>query len=132
MNAYCLMNHQLTAAQENELIHRYGAERIVFPPAGISSAWMNIPVEAVLKRSSVSPFLTWIDSIPPSSAVVLQGEAGASFALIDYALRRNLVVLHSVTERKASEARRGEIVTRKYEFEHVCFREYHRIEELSV
>jgi hypothetical protein len=132
MNVYCLMNHQLTSAQERELINRYGSDGIILPSAEISSAWMNSPVDAAFKRSSLSPFLSWIEGIPPSSAIVLQGEAGAAFALIDYALRRNLIVLHSVTERKVSEVRRGEIVTRRCEFEHICFREYQRIEEMCI
>lgn len=128
--AYCLMNHVLTEGQRNELFVKYACSQVCLPPAELSLAWCAVPVDIVIAKGFFTPFLSWIDSFADDSIFVIQGEAGASFALVDYAMSHHLTVLHSVTERKAKETRNGEKVFRMYEFEHVCFRKYFRMEDL--
>jgi len=64
--------------------------------------------------------------------VIIQGESGMTFLLVDYALSRNLLPVFAVTKRVAREERDGEIVHREYTFEHVCFRKYQYFSELSI
>jgi hypothetical protein len=127
INVYCLLNHTLTAGQTAELKNDFGARRIVYPEAELSAAWSAVPTEKTLPAEYLLPFIRWLSTAKKGDALVLQGEAGAAFALVDFALNRGLVPLHSVTRRVACESREGERVLRSHVFEHVCFRRYERI-----
>jgi hypothetical protein len=127
INAYCLLNHTLTANQEAELKNNFGVEHIVCPQAELSAAWSAVPAEKTLGADYLLPFVRWLSTAKKGDVIVLQGEAGSTFALVDFALSRGLVPLHSVTRRAAGESREGEKVLRFHIFEHVCFRRYERI-----
>jgi hypothetical protein len=131
VTTHCLLNHPLTQNQITELETVFNSGRIVYPPAGVSSAWGGIPAEKSLSAEHLRPFTQWLSAAHEGDCVVLQGEAGATFALVDFALSRGLVPLHSVTQRVARENRDGEKVFRSYVFEHICFRRYRYFDELS-
>jgi hypothetical protein len=131
VNAYCLLNHVLTANQIGELENNFGVERIIYPEPELSAAWGNIPTEKTLTTGHLLPFSRWLSAATNGDVVVLQGEAGATFALVDFCLSRGLVPLHSVTRRIAQESREGEKVLRSHVFEHVCFRRYRYYAGLS-
>jgi hypothetical protein len=124
MTAYCLLNHALTEKQTTELKDRFGSSRIMYPEAELSAAWSNVPTGETLSAEYLSPFVRWISGADKGDILVIQGEAGAVFALVDFALDRGLVPLHSVTQRIARENRDGEKVIRTHVFEHLCFRPY--------
>jgi hypothetical protein len=123
-NAFCLLNHQLTAKQIEELTRSSGSERINYPPEELAALWSAIPTDCELKAAHLAPFLAWLGEAREGDLVVLQGEFGAAFALVDFALQRGLVPVYAVTKRVAEESRDGEVVRRTYIFEHVCFRRY--------
>jgi hypothetical protein len=131
VNAYCLLNHVLTANQIGELKNDFGVERIMYPEPELSAAWSNIPTEKTLTADHLLPFSRWLSAANKGDVVILQGEAGAAFALVDFCLSRGLVPLHSVTRRIARESREGEKVLRSQVFEHVCFRRYRYYADLS-
>ena len=66
----------------------------------------------------------WLSSANQNDVLIVQGEFGSTFMIVDYALRKNLIPVHAVTKRVAQETREGEVVKRQYVFEHVCFRKY--------
>jgi hypothetical protein len=122
--ALCLLNHALTERQKAELSADFACGRIIYPPEELAAAWSGVSTEKELTRAFLKPFADWLSGAAPGDVAVLQGEAGLSFALVDFALRKGLVPVHAVTRRIALESREGEKVLRQYEFEHVCFRQY--------
>jgi hypothetical protein len=122
--AYCLLNHALTSNQLTELRERFGVTEIVYPPKEIALRWSEIPTVTKLTAEQIAPFVEWLSGAESGTIVILQGETGATFALVDYCLQKEYVPLHAVTKRVAQETRDGEIVHRGYVFEHVCFRRY--------
>ncbi|MDR1636747.1 MAG: hypothetical protein LBR93_05360 [Treponema sp.] len=124
INAYCLLNHPLTANQIAELESRFGVERVVYPGPELGAAWGKVPAEKTLPAAYLLPFVRWLSALKKGDVVILQGEAGATFALVDFVLARGFTALHSVTRRVARESREGEKVFRSHVFEHVCFRRY--------
>ena len=66
----------------------------------------------------------WLAAAQAGDVLIVQGEFGATFMIVEYALKKGLVPVHAVTKRVAQESRAGEIVRRQYIFEHVCFRKY--------
>lgn len=124
MNALCLLNHQLTENQKDELKTAFGAETIVYPPKEIADLWAQLPPDDI-SAELLLPFTDWIDEHACAGMpVVIQGEAGAVVALVGYCLKHGLIPLHSVTRREAAEVRDGETVHRSYIFRHIRFRRY--------
>jgi len=124
MKAYCLLNHQLTENQKKELLEKYDCNEIIYPTEELSATWSQIPAIQKIDRSIINAVISWLDAAEEGDVLIIQGEFGSTFMLVDFALKHNLIPLHAVTKRVASEQRNGEVVQRQYIFEHVCFRPY--------
>jgi hypothetical protein len=129
---FCLLNHKLTPKQEEELQSSFGAGRIMYPPQHIAGLWSQIPTVLELDKEHLKPFTAWLQEAKEGDTAVLQGEFSATFALIDFALRKGLVPVCAVTERVAQEKREGEKVNREHIFEHICFRRYRYYNDLAL
>ena len=130
MKTYCLLNHTLTEAQLAELKERYHSIRVVYPPVDISAAWSQLPPGLSYDTNTIRSVISWLDVAETGDTVILQGEAGSTFILVDYLLSRGLVPLHAVTRRVSSESNEGEDVKKSLVFRHVCFRPYCRLSDL--
>lgn len=121
---YCLLNHALTQNQIKELKEKYNASDIIYPSEELSASWSQIPATETLDMSIINNVVLWLKDACADDLLIIQGEFGSTFMLVDYALKRKLIPLYAVTKRVASEQRNGETVSRHYVFEHVCFRKY--------
>ncbi|MCR4938720.1 MAG: hypothetical protein K5930_01265 [Treponemataceae bacterium] len=124
MKAYCLLNHELTENQEKELSSKYNCTKIIYPAEELKAAWSQIPAVDRIDRNVIRSVTDWLDGAEKGDVLIIQGEFGSTFMIVDYALRKELIPLHAVTKRVATEKRDGEKVQRQYIFEHVCFRPY--------
>ncbi|MBP5451329.1 MAG: hypothetical protein J6Y16_03735 [Treponema sp.] len=122
--AFCLLNHELTQNQIAELKGKFRIERIVYPREELSKMWSQITATEELDMDVINTVVSWLSSANQNDVLIVQGEFGSTFMIVDYALKNGLIPLHAVTERVANEQRNGEIVYRQYIFEHVCFRKY--------
>lgn len=130
--AYCLLNHELTQNQILELKEKYLIENIIYPSVELSKIWGQIPATELLDLGVINSVIEWLFNAKKDDVLIVQGEFGSTFMLVDYALKKGLIPLHAVTKRIAKESREGEIVHRQYIFEHVCFRkyEYYKVEKI--
>ena len=126
MKTYCLMNHQLTENQKNELACKFGSLETVYPSKELSVLWAQVPTEEKLDRGIVSCVTDWLSDAENGDLLVVQGEMGLTFIIVDYALQKGLIPLHAVTRREETETCTGEKVDKHYVFRHVCFRRYER------
>ena len=124
VKAFCLLNHELTQNQILELKNRFNVENIIYPPEELSRKWSQIPAEKELDKTIIGNVINWLTPAKNGDLLIAQGEFGATFMIVDYALKNELVPLHAVTKRVAVEHRDGEVVSKQYVFEHVCFRKY--------
>ena len=122
--AFCLLNHELTQNQIAELKGKFRIERIVYPREELSKMWSQITATEELDMDVINTVVSWLSSANQNDVLIVQGEFGSTFMIVDYALKNGLIPLHAVTKRVANEQRNGEIVYRQYIFEHVCFRKY--------
>jgi hypothetical protein len=128
---FCLLNHELTPKQKEELYSSFSTKNIIYPPASISELWAGIPVDSELSKERLEPFTLWLHEAKPGDALVLQGEHSATFALADFALQNGIIPICAVTNRVSQEIREGEKVRKTYIFEHICFRKYHYYKDLG-
>ena len=124
VKAFCLLNHELTQNQILELKNRFNVENIIYPPEELSRKWSQIPAEKELDKTIIGNVINWLTAANKGDLLIVQGEFGATFMIVDYALKNELIPLHAVTKRVAVEHRDGEVVSKQYVFEHVCFRKY--------
>lgn len=123
-NAYCLLNHDLTQKQTTELKEKFKVENIIYPSEELSKMWSQVPAAEEFDMNIIKSVVSWLSAAQSGDVLIVQGEFGSTFMIVEYALKRNLIPVHAVTKRVACEQRNGEIVSRQYVFEHVCFRKY--------
>lgn len=122
---YILLNHSLTERQVAELRQSYGNDaQLEYPPETIKTFWSQIPVTASLLKEPMQEIVKWLSRACANDVLLVQGDYGATFMLVDYALKNGLIALYAVTQRVAQEQKNGEQVIRRYVFEHECFRKY--------
>ncbi|MCR5064118.1 MAG: hypothetical protein K6A89_12635 [Treponema sp.] len=109
---------------KNELLEKYSCDKIIYPSKELAAVWSQIPAVPENDRTVIKAVTAWLDSAEEKDVLVIQGEFGATFIMVDYALKNKMIPLHAVTKRVETEQRDGEIVHRQYVFEHVCFRRY--------
>ncbi len=129
---YCLLNHELTQNQLAELKERFGSDEIVYPSEALSQKWSQIPAVKELDMTVINDVCEWLSCAKVGDTLIAQGEYGSTFMMIDYALKKHMVPLYAVTKRVASERRDGEIVSKNYIFEHVCFRRYEYFSSCAI
>lgn len=120
----------MTEAQLAELKQRYHSTQVVYPPEDISAAWSQLSPGLAYDTNVIKAVLYWLKETEPGDTVVIQGEAGSTFILVDYLLTHDLIPLHSVSRRVSSEEHAGELVKKSLVFKHVCFRPYCRLGNL--
>lgn len=127
--AFCLLNHKLTQNQIKELKNKFSIKEILYPEKELSVKWSQIPAIEELSMDVICSVVKWLSSAQENDVLIIQGEFGSTFMIVDYALKNKLIPVHAVTKRVAKESREGEIVHREYIFEHVCFRKYKYFEK---
>ena len=125
---FCLLNHKLTENQIADLETNFNSIQIVYPDDELSKQWSQINPEqendGVIKNA-----VAWLQDAQKEDLLVIQGEYGCTFKLVDYALKKGLIPIYATTKRIAKEVYDGEKVHREYIFEHVCFKKYKYYQE---
>ena len=125
---FCLLNHALTQNQLAELNEKFNSTDIVYPEKNLAELWAQIPPEKS-NEEVVEAVVLWLkDKAVSGDLLIIQGEFGSTFTLVDFALKNGLIPLYATTKRIAKESRSGETVRREYVFEHVCFKKYQYFE----
>lgn len=121
---YTLLNHEPTSEQREDLRSHWEAE-IVLPPEEVKQAWASISPEGELTPFLLGPFLAWLEEAPPGSLVWVQGEYGATYQMVRFALQRGLVPIYATTKRDVIEEKQPDnSVVKRMVFRHVQFRRY--------
>lgn len=122
--AFCLLNHELTKNQKNELSTDFLVSEIIYPSEEISKLWSQIPASNAVDRTIIKKIIDWLSSAEKNDVLIVQGDFASTFIIVDFALKNGLIPICATTKRVAKESRQGETVKREYIFEHVCFRKY--------
>ena len=123
-----LFNHTLTSTQIEDARESLGVTAIIYPPEDIRRLWKKIPPETVSVRTYLTPVKAWLSSTScRGNFVLIQGEFGATWMMVDFAFKSGLVPIYSTTSRKVFEnpCKNGGIEIRHI-FEHVRYRLYEK------
>ncbi|MBF0242176.1 MAG: hypothetical protein HQK64_06805 [Desulfamplus sp.] len=123
---FLIFNHETTQEQRLDAENSLGVSDCVDLPAQLKEIWRQIPAELESVKEHLLPISDWLSQNGKSGDYVLiQGDFGGVYYLVNLAFELGIVPLYSTTERKAVEikGKDGEIHL-SHIFRHVRFRKY--------
>jgi hypothetical protein len=147
---YLLFNHQLTAIQQADAHTSLGVQRIFDLPPDLQEFWRQIPPDLPELKDYLGPIKTWLsDSAVEASLlrrsgyegrkgtiaksaqasksdyVLIQGDFGACYIMVNFAFEIGLIPIYSTTLREAVEEHKDDgSVKLVHQFNHQIFRKY--------
>jgi hypothetical protein len=121
-----IFNHTLTDAQVDDAREHLGVECIVSPPERLQNLWRQVPADLEGIDGYLAPVKDWLAAEGrPGDFVLVQGDFGATWIMVNHAFKLGLVPVYSTTERQAEETITGDGAVRLvHHFQHRRFRRY--------
>lgn len=120
-----ILSHPLTVKQRKDAEESLKVTNFVALPEKMAYLWSNIPPDLDELDKYLEPIKQWaIENGKPGDYALVQGDFGATIALVDHCRVHGIVPVYATTRRKAVERVNGEKITIEREFEHVRFRMY--------
>lgn len=125
-----LMSHDMSKEQKLDAQNSLAISNIVEAPKNIKSIWANINPVGSLDKSELSKITNWIEqNSNTDDYILIQGEFGATFYIVDYCFKKGLIPVYATTKRRVTETREGDKVITNRVFIHEGYRKYIRYEE---
>ncbi|NLY74342.1 MAG: hypothetical protein GX075_03475 [Firmicutes bacterium] len=122
---YLLFSHELTEQQKREAYAELGVGEIHYLPDNLKGLWSQIPPEIPEVAGYLQPIQEWLSNqILEGDYILIQGDFGATFLMVQWAFARNCVPIYATTSRKVIEVRNDQEIVTNRVFEHVKFRLY--------
>ena len=123
-----VFNHNLAQDQMEDAEVSLGVENFVAMPAVLKKTWGQIPAETQDIKEVVAPIKKWIKStVDKGDVILIQGDFGATYLLVSYALDLDLIPVYATTRRSAEEIPQADGTMKMiHVFKHVQFRRYTR------
>ena len=121
-----LFSHTLTQAQRQEAQEYFEVKEFLSLPQELQAIWSNISADEENITLLLAPIKEFLSLHAKRDDIVLiQGDFGAVYNLVNFAKELNLKPLYATTQRRTQEYinEKGENV-KKSIFEHRRFREY--------
>lgn len=126
--AFLIFSHQLTQQQRTDLRNHWQVKQVIALTHEHASIWSRIPPDAVELKPLLQPIVFWLrTAAKPQDLVLIQGDFGATYILVEECFRLNLIPVYSTTKRTLQESAlpNGDIRQERF-FKHVLFRVYGR------
>ncbi|MGM0369636.1 MAG: CRISPR-associated protein Csx20 [Bacillota bacterium] len=124
-NLFLLFSHQLTESQKKDAKKNLGINNFHYLPEELQQRWSNIPANIEKIAELLEPFQKWLnENSVKNDYVLIQGDFGAVFIMVQWAVANDLIPIYSTTIRDTKEKNSGDEIKIKKKFKHVLFREY--------
>jgi hypothetical protein len=123
---FLIFNHQFTSTQEVDARTSLDVKKIVPLPTELQERWSGIPPFLPTLKEYLEPFRVWLASQAATGDFsLIQGDFGACYLLVHFALNQGLIPVYSTTQREAEEEILPDGTVRLiHHFEHQIFRRY--------
>lgn len=129
-NFIVLMSHDISDTQKNDAYENLKVAKIIEAPPEIKKIWGNIDPISDLDIKNLDKVISWINEISNKHDYILvQGEFGATFYIVDYCFKNNLIPVYATSVRRVEEIREGNKVLTNRVFVHEGYRKYIRYEK---
>ena len=123
---FLIFNHLFTPAQDDDARVSLGVKDLVGLPTSLKELWSRIPPDLEQLRPYLEPLTAWLGSqARQGDYVLIQGDFGACYLMVRFALERGLIPVYSTTRREVTEERQINGTVRLiHNFDHQIFRRY--------
>jgi len=122
-----IFSHILTDIQIQDAKANLGVDEFIYLPKDLQEKWSLIPPDEKDITSITGEIKEWLEEVATRKDYILvQGDYGATYALVNFCRSRGFKAIYSTTSRRAREVKGedGKIeITRV--FEHVRYRDYY-------
>jgi len=121
-----IFNHEIMALQVEDARRSLEVERVVDLPPDLKGLWRSIPPELPEIEPYLRPLRRWLEgNAAKGDYVLIQGDFGATYIMVNFSLGQGLVPVYSTTERAAEEKQQSNgAVSLTHRFKHQIFRRY--------
>ena len=124
------MSHDMSDIQKNDAYENLKVTKIIEAPPNIKKIWGNIEPISDLNTVKLDEIVSWIkENSNKQDYVLVQGEFGATFYIVDYCFKNNLIPVYATSIRRVEETRQGEKVITNRVFVHEGYRRYIRYDK---
>ncbi len=123
---FLVFSHRLTQEQEKEARQTLGITKFLTLPDKLQGIWSQIPVDQKQISDVLNPIRRWLENESNKHDLALiQGDFGATWLMVNFAITLNLIPVYSVTIRDAREEIQSDgAVKNIHLFKHRMFRLY--------
>ena len=123
---FLIFNHDITPVQESDARDSLGVQQIINMPPDIKDLWRQIPPALPKIGSYLKPVKQWLaGQAKKNNYVLIQGDFGACYIMVNFAFKSGLIPIYSTTEREAvEEYEKNGAVKLVHQFSHRIFRRY--------
>ena len=122
---FLIFSHKLTNSQIEDAKKNLGVEKFISLPENLQKLWSNIPPDLKNLDNYLEPIKEFLkQNAKDGDYVLIQGDFGGVYNLVNFAKEINLIPIHSTTRRDVSEKVVNGKVEKLSRFEHVMFRRY--------
>jgi hypothetical protein len=125
---FLFFNHTLTRGQHEALHRELAISEVISPPEDLGLLWAVIPPDSPTLKDILVPVCSWLKNrAAPGDFILVQGDFGACYLLVQYAFQNGLIPIYSTTRRRAEERHLEDGSVRiEHTFKHVIFRRYNQ------
>jgi len=125
MKLFLFFSHSLTDEQTKDLYETFGDIEIVNLPEELQFKLSNVPPEIEDLGEYVRDFEKYLlDNSTSGDLVLIQGEFGVVYRLVEFSKSISLVPIYATTKRITKEIIKDGKVVKISEFKHIRFRRY--------
>jgi hypothetical protein len=123
---FLLFSHNLTDEQVKELKDRFGICSIISLPKDLQNLWSNFPPENDFPEKLANIFIKFLkENSSIDDFVLIQGEFGLVFYMVDWCLKNRRIPIYSTTKRIFKEENQPDgSIKNIHIFKHINFRKY--------
>jgi len=101
---FLLFSHQLTIDQQESARTEYGVTSFHQPPEAVQAVWSQFSPDADQLAPILQPVEAWLEQhAQKGDLVLIQGDFGATFLMINHALSLELIPVYATTQRQARD-----------------------------
>lgn len=122
---FLLFSHKLISSQEASARELYAVEEFVYLPLDLQSLWSKVPYDIQKIEDYLSSLKIYLQNNANKGDIMLvQGEFGATYHMVDFAKKMDLIPIYATTKREVKEYIKDERLIKESIFEFERFREY--------
>lgn len=122
---FLLFSHTLTPLQIEDAKKSLSVEEFIYLPFTLQRIWSSIPPDIEDVRDLLAPIKEFLkQNSKKGDYVLIQGDFGATYYMVPFAKKIDLVAVYSTNKRVAKEIKEGDKLIKISEFEHTRYREY--------